>query len=70
MKVITALRSRANLQDPYGQRLMQAAATLIEDMAAEIETAKVAAHTIETLHAGAMRQESRAELRGRPETSH
>lgn len=56
--VITALRSRANLQDPYGERLMKEAARLIEDMAVEIEAAKTATHVIEDLQAEDRRPES------------
>jgi hypothetical protein len=56
--VIDALRSRANLQDTYGQRVMETAAGLIEEMAAEISTAEAGAHTIETLQAEVTRLEN------------
>jgi len=56
--VITALRSRANLQDPYGERLMKEAARLIEDMAVEIEAAKTATHVVEDLQAEVRRLET------------
>jgi len=43
--VITALRSRANLQDPYGERLMK-------------EAAKTATHVVEDLQAEVRRLET------------
>jgi hypothetical protein len=56
--VVTALRSRANIQDPYGERLMTEAARLIEDMAAEVRVCEDSTRAIEGLKAEVRRLEA------------